>query len=66
MISERGKDLIRLSNEWGCGDGPVIKWQKGHQIGQGGNARVFVGMDMQTGAKIAVKVGHVEPGLGSK
>ena len=55
VISERGKDLIRLSNEWGCGDGPVIKWQKGHQIGQGGNARVFVGMDMQTGAKIAVK-----------
>merc|ERR1711988_1129721 len=27
----------------------------GHQIGQGGNAKVFVGMNVETGAKIAVK-----------
>ena len=32
-----------------------IEWEIGSQIGVGGSGRVFVGMNTETGAKIAIK-----------
>lgn len=36
-------------------DGPVINWKRDHQIGRGAFSKVYLGLNLETGAQIAVK-----------
>ena len=52
-ISAQGRELLRRCHSWGY-DGD-IHWKKGKQIGRGGNAKVYLGMNLESKSYIAVK-----------